>query len=187
MVWTTTNQQENERSRDAPASDPNEDLEDSLEFFVKTMDPRVGSGAPHRYKEHTTTDVVRTSGSQPTSHGHHDALELVDVGNEHVDDADELDEISDEDGSLTGEELEAIFLRNLKRHEILSAFQRSGTKTPDAGGSHTQPLSSTRWEQLQQLLEKVPADVQAQRYAGRPHLDEPSLVASSRWLPSSAM
>lgn len=120
------------------------------------------------------------------------------------------DDSEDEDGgvdmasaSLTGDELDAIFQRNVRRHEILSGFQRHASRSTDEAQSNQHDATvttkfhrgtarrTTAWAELHEQLE---ANVQNKQRShestqrGRTYHTtavatiEDSLVASSRWM-----
>ncbi|KAF1315177.1 hypothetical protein FI667_g16185, partial [Globisporangium splendens] len=112
---------------------------------------------------------------------------------------DEEDEDDELDASLNGDELEAIFQRNVRRHDILLGFQKAtgDHASTKESASRTMHKRTMAWTQLQHQLEDaapstiVPSNRDhndngvkmktAQRRHERP--TEDSLVASSRWMP----
>jgi hypothetical protein len=125
---------------------------------------------------------------------------LESVGTNDASDSD--DEL---DASLDGEQLEALFQRNVRRHEILLGFQCKVQAHPQDSNQPADglPHATVAWSELHQQLESnrrtsshalrrklstsstsstvSSPDVQTDAH------DEAALVASSRWMPSSLL
>jgi hypothetical protein len=149
-------------------ADLGDDCDDALGFFVQRFDRK--DNEPDRYRS------SRLLGVCPSQ------LDL-DHGTEHAGNGftavlQDIDDDDPEADSLDGDTLEAIFQRNLRRHEILLGFEaQHQNRAP-------QPL---HWEELHRRLRNVPHEIakhsiHTQRIKAQ---TEPSLAASSRWMPSS--
>lgn len=104
-------------------------------------------------------------------HGQDDIV--IDEGESDQDDTDDIDLDS---LSLDGPQLTAIFQRNVRRYEILRGFEAT---------NQGQPPRRTAWNQLHQLLEANSNNpLLGSKHEHKP---EESLVASTRWLPSSVL
>ncbi|KAG7377042.1 hypothetical protein PHYPSEUDO_012254 [Phytophthora pseudosyringae] len=118
-----------------------------------------------------------------------------------------LESLNDDDleESLDGEQLEALFQRNVRRHEILLGFQtkaqgQSHHSVQQEGGGA--PHAKVAWAELHQQLEKnrrvsirserrkvsttsTSGSSGSNQEQTLDHDDEAALVASSKWMPSS--
>lgn len=150
--------------------------EDSLEFFVKSYPPTASS----RYGYN---DVEGLSSFSLTSRS-----AILDGYDDQEDDNDDGDE-----ASMDGDQLEAIFQRNVRRHEILLGFQqrqsramssfdpvRSPTKAAAAGGREA-------WAELHHQLERNQEPKFGANHSTKQSRKsvELALIGSSRWMPSS--
>lgn len=91
-------------------------------------------------------------------------------------DGEDTDDLDMDALSLDGTQLTAIFQRNVRRYEILRGFEAT---------TQGQPPRRTAWNQLHQLLE---ANSNSSPIGSKPkRKPEASLVASSRWMPSSVL
>ncbi|KAL3660849.1 hypothetical protein V7S43_014251 [Phytophthora oleae] len=109
-----------------------------------------------------------------------------------INDASDSDD--DLDASLDGEQLEALFQRNVRRHEILVGFQSKIQRQPEdpndpkeSGAPHTKMA----WAELHRQLEKNRKASALSQLRTKSNdlcegrdLDEAALVASSKWMPS---
>ncbi|OWZ20142.1 hypothetical protein PHMEG_0005482 [Phytophthora megakarya] len=162
--------------------------DDDHEFVVA----RSVSFQPHsdRYSQLPTA----LSSSSPTKNYVKWRLESMNTND--INDSDD-----DLDVSLDGEQLEALFQRNLRRHEILLGFQNKvhhDSTQPKADGT---PHSRMAWAELHQQLERnkrTPKFAQHQNFSTNSSNDsnhqqmidqddEDALVASSRWMPASLL
>ncbi|KAG1697991.1 hypothetical protein DVH05_015475 [Phytophthora capsici] len=101
-----------------------------------------------------------------------------------INDASDSDD--DLDASLDGEQLEALFQRNVRRHEILLGFQ-SKQENPNDGMESGAPHTKMAWAELHRQLENNRRASTLRRKTndlteGRDS-DEAALVASSKWIP----
>lgn len=191
---STKNQRSSGADDDQDAGDT-DDGDDALEFFVRSFPATRG---PLRYASESYDDQQREtmarSGtgdsmlkSAATRRWQFSALAGDDS------DGDE------DDASLDGEQLEALFQRNLRRHEILLGFQQRarGQRTDrspsrSAAQSTRSSVEPTRlaWAELHQQLEanrEAPSSASGGDYRegrGPRSSAEPALVGSSRWMPS---
>lgn len=125
------------------------------------------------------------------------------IDEEPADNEDDESELSGS-ASLSGEELEAIFQRNVRRHEILLSFQpqrtnpQSISRSSEARSQSFRPAArSMAWSHLHQQLEdnvaatslatgKVPHSRSHKQGMKNKKLEpEDTLIASSRWMPSA--
>ncbi|RLN49172.1 hypothetical protein BBJ28_00020126 [Nothophytophthora sp. Chile5] len=166
--------------------------EASMDFFVKVLPsptrPRGGSASSHRYS-HPPEVLASTSRS---SRG---KWRLESLGT-NADDATDSDE-DELDASLSGEQLEALFQRNVRRHEILVGFQAVGSNQTQGGEGP--PQAKMAWTELHQQLEGNRQATTSLRREERGSISstassshdkeieqrEPALIASSRWMPST--
>ncbi|RLN47768.1 hypothetical protein BBJ28_00019868 [Nothophytophthora sp. Chile5] len=169
-----------------------QEKEASLDFFVKALPsptrPRGGSASSHRYS-HPPVALASTSRSS----GGKWRLESLGTNADDTTDSDE-DEL---DASLSGEQLEALFQRNVRRHEILVGFQAVGSNQTQGGKGP--PPAKMAWTELhQQLKGNRQATINLRRQerssisstASSSHdkeieQRELALIASSRWMPST--
>ncbi|GMG16562.1 unnamed protein product [Phytophthora fragariaefolia] len=154
---------------------------------------RWTAASSHRYSQ---LPPALTSSSPSKESG---MWRLESVGTNDASDTDD-----DFDASLDGEQLEALFQRNVRRHEILVGFQsRVQAHTQDSIQQEGNKLPQTRsaWTELHQQLEnnrrtsvpgkqrKLSATSTASNdssYSQDINVnDEVALVASSKWMPSS--
>lgn len=159
-----------------------DDLDDNDEDFVSTAVWKASSR-------------LRSRAPRP-----HRTLE---IDEEHDDSEDDDEHELSGSVSLSGEELEAIFQRNVRRHEILLSFQPQRTN-PQRNSSDSRSQGSTTagrsmaWTQLHHQLEENVAATsvidkkpqsRSQSHKQVPSnkrlQPEDSLIASSRWMPST--
>ncbi|TMW66876.1 hypothetical protein Poli38472_011992 [Pythium oligandrum] len=179
------NNQEDETTERRPVKRVLDEEDDSLGFFVKrfeSQDPqektRESTQSVHRYEHddhHPSADQelllaswdAENTGTYLKGRSPSSLLALL-----HTQDPVGAESDEEDDESLDGAALEALFLRNLRRHEILTGFEASTRKQTER----------TQWEDLHQRLEQLPDEVAA---STRQQRHETSLVASSRWMPST--
>ncbi|KAK1946266.1 hypothetical protein P3T76_001819 [Phytophthora citrophthora] len=108
---------------------------------------------------------------------------------------DESDSDDDLDDSLDGEQLEALFQRNVRRHEILLGFQSKLQRQQDVPDDQKEggtPRTKLAWAELHRQLENNRRASTLSQLQTKPNdlkeeardIDEAALVASSKWMPS---
>ncbi|ETN02626.1 hypothetical protein PPTG_16232 [Phytophthora nicotianae INRA-310] len=106
------------------------------------------------------------------------------------------DSNDDLDESLDGDQLEALFQRNVRRHEILLGFQSKLQGQPQ-DAKQRKPDAKLAWAELHQQLEsnrralmlrKLSTMSTASNDSNQETIDnEAALVASSKWVPSTVL
>lgn len=158
-----------------------------------TTHARRTAASSHRYSQLPPA----LSSSSPSKQFGKWRLESVGT-NDASDSDDELD------ASLDGEQLEALFQRNVRRHEILLGFQTRVQAQTKASNQHEEdgkvPQAKSAWTDLHQQLEdnrraSIPRKLSATSTSSNDSThnqtvdaeDEAALIASSKWMPSSLL
>jgi hypothetical protein len=163
-----------------------DDSDDALEFFVRSFpapdrSPRYAR-ASYQHEMMARSEI---GDGAPES----EATRRWPFSSQQADNSDS----EEDDASMDGEQLEALFQRNVRRHEILLGFQqRASEHHADRTLAARSSVEPTRlaWTELHQQLEANREATRTDpggRQAGRgPRpVAEPALVGSSRWMPSS--
>ncbi|KAL4151017.1 hypothetical protein PRNP1_010403 [Phytophthora ramorum] len=176
---------------DIPPSPPHKQQQHLISS--PTCQPNRAAASSHRYSQ------IPSVLSSPSPRKKSGKWRLESMGANDASDSDD-----DLDASLDGEQLEALFQRNVRRHEILLGFQtkvqaqvQDSNQQEGAGAPH----AKLAWAELRQQLESnrlAPTRAQRRKLSttstdsnnsslGHENNaeDEAALVASSQWMPSS--
>lgn len=157
--------------------DTEDDADDTFEFFINSP-PEAQHDSRYKSPVNLASSTnSRASWSRFESKSNQWRILSLDTG----------DDDADLTASFDGEQLEALFQRNVRRHEILLGFQAKAQRSTNTRGNPTRSRaelpSRIAWSELQQQLEANLQDEKSAHREGKRHPLEPALVGSSRWMP----